>query len=225
MKNFKLAVVIPFHGKVTLNFSLHLAKLLSNTSVPTEVIVSRHYNIDKARQRGVDNAIDSGFTHILFIDSDIMPYTYKNNQFIPFYNAIDYMLSFNYPIVSGLYISKKDMRPAVYDYTNENIPFKPTDKKFEDFVNKISFVDGIGLGFCLIDTIVFDILEKSGYYPFFEYKTDYEKKIEISEDLDFCLKLKRCGFSIMLLGQICCMHIATMGLLPNGMIQYLSLSD
>lgn len=220
-----IALILCAHGRVSLDWSVHFANMLKYTSVPVEVLISRHYNIDKARQNGVMVARKIGATHCLFVDSDIIPLTYQNNVFAPFPQVINYMLSFHYPIVSGLYLSKKDMWPVVYDYVGEDVLFKITDKKFEDFVDKISFADGVGLGFCLIDMRVFDILERNGYFPFFEYKTDYEKRIEISEDLYFCNLLRKCGFSIMVLGKICCMHIATMGLLPNRMVEYLPTSE
>ena len=222
----KLAVVIPAHGTVSLEWSIHLVNLLKYTSVPAEVFVSRHYNIDLARQDGVMAAINTGATHILFIDTDILPFSYQDGKFVPLVNAIDFMLSYNYPIVSGLYLSKKDFKPAVYDYTgDESIPFKPTDKKFEDLVNKVSFVDGVGLGFMLVDTKVFDILEKNGYFPFFQYKRDYTKNVEISEDLYFCNILRKSGFSIMLLGQIACIHLGSVKFYPNGQMEYAPLGD
>jgi len=222
----KLAVVIPAHGSVSLEWSIHLANLLRHTSVPCEVFVSRHYNIDAARQDGVMAAINAGASHILFIDTDILPFAYQDGKFVPFVNAIDFMLSYNYPVVSGLYLSKKDFKPAVYEYTgNEDIPFKTTDKKFEDLVNNISFVPAVGLGFCLIDARVFEILEKNGYFPFFQYKRDYTKNVEISEDLYFMNLLRKCGFSVMLLGQIACIHLGSAKFYPNTQIEYAPIGD
>jgi hypothetical protein len=222
----KLGIVIPAHGSVSLEWSIYLANLLKHTSVSTEVFVSRHYNIDAARQDGVMAARNAGATHLLFIDTDIIPMTYQNNQFVPFVNAIDFMLSYHYPVVSGLYLSKKDFKPAVYEYTgNEDIPFKPTDKKFEDFVNKVSFVPAVGLGFCLVDARVFDILENNGYFPFFQYKRDYTKKTEISEDLYFMNLLRKFGFSVMLLGQIACIHLGSAKFYPNAIIEYAPIDD
>jgi hypothetical protein len=222
----KLAVVIPAHGTVSLEWSIHFTNLLKYTSVPAEVLVSRHYNIDLARQDGVMAAINVGATHILFVDTDILPFAYQDGKFVPFVNAIDFMLSYNYPIVSGLYLSKKDFKPAVYDYTgDERIPFRPTDKKFDDLVNKVSFVDGVGTGFLLIDAKVFKILEKNGYFPFFQYKRDYEKNVEISEDLYFMNLLVKNGFKVMLLGQIACIHLMSARLYPNEQIEYAPIGD
>jgi glycosyltransferase involved in cell wall biosynthesis len=222
----KLAIILCQHGKVSLDFSIHLANLLKHTNIPTEVLVSRHYELSTARNNGVLAARNVGATHCLFIDSDILPFTFKDNQFFPFPQAIDFALSFRYPCVSGLYLSKKDFKPAVYEYTgNEDIPFKPTEKKFEDFVNNISFVNAVGLGFFLADIRTFDVLEKNGYFPFFEYRTDYKKKVEISEDLWFMNSLRKCGFCVMLLGQICLLHEMASKLYPNGKIEYSPLSE
>ncbi len=134
------------------------------------------------------------------------------------------MLNWNYPVVSGLYFSKKG-NVAAYKYVGEPKLFEPLN--FEDLFNKISFVDGIGLGCALINMKVFDILEKKGLIPWFEYRIEWEKsnvKREVSEDLDFCLKLKEAGFGIMLLGQIVCKHELNSFLLPDGKIEYSILS-
>jgi hypothetical protein len=222
----KLAIVIAGHGRVTLEWAINLSQLIKQTSVPVEIFVSRHYELSKARQNGVMAAKNAGATHILCIDTDIIPCSFQDGKFTLFHQAINYILSFRYPCISGIYLSKKDLKPAVYDYTgDENLPFKITDKKFEDLVNTISFSDGCGLGFFLMDVRVLDVLKSKGYYPFFEYKTDYNKRIEISEDLYFCNLLRKCGFSIMILGDIVCLHEMAAKLYPNGGVEYASLSE
>jgi hypothetical protein len=76
-----------------------------------------------------------------------------------------------------------------------------------------------------MDVRVLDVLKSKGYYPFFEYKTDYNKRIEISEDLYFCNLLRKCGFSIMILGDIVCLHEMSAKLYPNGGVEYAPLSE
>jgi GT2 family glycosyltransferase len=220
----KIAIGIPSRGQVHLDWSLNFAHIIKATRYPIQVFVSRHYCIDRARQQLVDVAREQKCTHLFFIDTDIIPTIFKDNQFIPFPEVINEMINYNYPVVSAVYLSKKDFKPAIYEYTNDKLPFKLKEIDFEEIKNKTFFVDGIGLGCCLIDMKVFDILEKNGFYPFFEYVTDYKNKIEYSEDLDFCLKLLKCGIKIMCV-PIYAKHIAAVNLLPNKTIEYAPISD
>jgi len=221
----KIAIGIPSRGLVPLDWALNFAHIIKATIYPLHVFVSRHYSIDKARQMLVEVARKENCTHLFFLDTDIIPCILKDNQFIPFPEVINEMIKYNYPVVSAIYLSKRDFKPAIYEHTpNNNLPFKIKDIDFEEIKNKTFFVDGIGLGCCLIDMKVFDMLEKNGFYPFFEYVTDYKNKIEYSEDLDFCLKLLKCGIKIMCV-PIYAKHIATVNLLPDRTFEYAPLSD
>jgi len=220
----KIAFVIASHGDVSLDFALALSYLLKHTNYEAEVIVSKHYNIDFARNDGVIAALNAKASHILFLDTDIVPCKYEDGYYKIFPDAVNYMLSFDYPVVSGIYASKKDFKPAVYDYDEEKI-FVRTSKSFEDFLNRETFVDGVGLGFTLIKSEVFGIVRKAGYFPFFEYKRDYEKQIEISEDLYFFKILHDLGIRVLLAGKVVCLHIGKFKIRPDGTFEYSVLSD
>jgi len=215
----KIAVCVPIKGKVTLVWAMALAQALKHTSFEVEVFASKHYRIDRAREEVVKAALESGATHILFWDSDILPYTYKDNKFYAFLGFINFMLSWHYPIVSGLYYSKRG-HLAVYKKTeDEKKPYEPINAKFEDLVNKVTFADATALGLALIDARVFEKIEE----PWFEYKFDREKKIEISEDIYFFDKCREAGFAVMVLGQVCALHECSAVFYPDGKLEYESL--
>lgn len=150
-----IAICIPIRGKVSLAWATAFAQCLKHTVRETEIFVSKHYRIDRSREDVVKAAIQSGATQILFWDSDILPYTYKNGNFFPFPDFINFMLKLDYPIVSGLYYSKRG-HLAIYKYTSEERkPYEPINAKFEDLVNNVTFVDATALGLCLHpDTLI-----------------------------------------------------------------------
>jgi hypothetical protein len=220
----KIAIGVPTITRPSIEWAVNLAIIAKETAFPLEILVSKHYAIDKARNNLVMAARNAKATHILFLDQDILPCLYQNGEYLPFPHFINFMASFHYPVVSGLYASKKDSKPAVYRYTGDELkPYETIDATFENLVNNISFVNATALGCLLVDMRVFDVLEKNGYFPWFEYKTDWKKGQEISEDINFCDYLRRSGFSIMLLGQLVCKHETSSVLLPEGKFEYQSL--
>ncbi|MEM2661596.1 MAG: hypothetical protein QXS74_09785 [Nitrososphaeria archaeon] len=218
----KIGICIPFKSKVSLYWAVNLSNILTNTQYPVEVLASKHYSLDKARNDLVLSAINSNCTHVLFLDTDIIPNLYVNGNYIPFPSFINHLVEFDYPIVSGIYYSKKG-HLAIYEYQEGELPFKPTDKKFEDYAEKVSYVDGIPMGLCLIKIEVFDKLKENGYFPWFEYSRIYKENgfIEISEDLDFCLKIiKLFGRkSILLWGYLVGLHEASVLIYPDSKMQ------
>lgn len=66
-------------------------------------------------------------------------------------------------------------------------------------------VAGIGFGCVLTST---KLLKKIGY-PQFEYKSTFDFKDTISEDVDFCVKANKSGFSIFADTSIRCDHIGS----------------
>ncbi|MGC8584203.1 MAG: hypothetical protein ACP5MH_10850, partial [Thermoproteus sp.] len=75
---FEIAVVVPISGEGTVHHTtaLRLAEiyaLLQRLNTPVRVYFAKHYAVDISRELGVDVALLNGATHILFIDSDIVP--------------------------------------------------------------------------------------------------------------------------------------------------------
>jgi len=200
----KIAVITPSLGDVDIQWSFRLAHILSNTSAQVDLLTSKHFKIDEARNRAVLEALKKNPTHILMWDSDIIPYLYQNKELVFYPQIIDYMLSFRYPIVSGYYYTSK-LQPNAFIVENGNYKLY----KIEPEENSISFVDAVGLGFCLIDARVFRCID----FPWFLYDTKYERRgqdliiTEKSEDVMFFDKAREHGFKVMLLHNVFCRHI------------------
>ncbi len=214
-----IAICIPLRGKVTLPWAVALALASKYCSQEVEVFASKHYRIDRAREEVVNAALGAGASHILFWDSDILPYAYKDGKFVPFPNFIDFMLSWHYPIISALYYSKRGSLAVFQSTGDEKKPYKPIDKQFKDLANRVTFAEATALGLALVDARVFKAIEP----PYFEYKYDAEKGIEISEDIYFFDKCVKAGFSVMVLGQLVGLHECSAVLKPDGSFEYESL--
>jgi len=201
-----ITIIVPSLGDVDLQWALAFAQLIKQTSHEISVFTSKHFRIDWARNQAVIQALKQNPSHVLFLDSDIIPYILTNDGLRFFPNAIDYMLSLCYPIVSAVYYTSK-LLPNCFNYVGGKEIFRPVE--LEKFKGKRFFCDGVGLGFCLMDARIFSVIEP----PWFEYRVElrkgekgYELR-EVSEDLSFCLKLREHGFKILCLGELWCKHI------------------
>jgi len=210
-RQVKLGYIIPLKDKVDMSWVLHFIQLVTHTRLPQAFYVSKHYRIDEARNRATLKALKEGCTHLMFLDSDVIPMYYDVNtkkwQFNPL--VIRYMISLDYPIISGLYYTSR-LVPNVYVWDGKEKTYKPFD--IERLIGEQGYADACGLGFVLIQRKVFEVMKEKGYFPWFEYKCDYEvgseiKIKEVSEDIDFCLKARKCGFKVLVLGNIFCKHI------------------
>ena len=197
-----IAIVVPSLGDVDLLWAISLAQVVRSTSQDVTIFTSKHYRIDWARNMAVIEALKLRPSHILFWDSDIIP-TLDDKVFV---KAIDYMLDFCYPVVSGIYYTSK-LIPNCFKYVGGDDIFLPLN--LEEVRGKQFFCDGVGLGFCLVDARVFSLIEP----PWFEYRVELRREDggysirEMSEDLVFCLKLREHGFKILCLGELFCKHI------------------
>ena len=209
-----ISICIPSLGKTSIEFATYLSTIVRNSRIPVNILISKHYKIDEARNQ----LLLASKGDILFLDEDILPYWYDGNL-QPFPNLINYFYQINYPIISGYYYTSK-LQPNTYKYTgNDEKPFEPYE------INEnIEFVDGVGMGICFIKRELIELLENKFGFPLFEYKTNYTKEngkykvVEISEDLSFCLKLVKLGIKIMVIKNIFGIHLHNFKILPNKQV-------
>jgi len=115
------------------------------------------------------NYNNMNFDKILFVDGDI---TFKLEDFEKLMNS-------GLPIISGKYY----LRDNTLSYWNYG---EKEQKLYPETTAELIEVENTGLGFCLIDKIVFEKLNKMGYRNYFPY---YESKFEnlyLGEDIGFC---------------------------------------
>ncbi len=220
----KLACCIPYHQDITLHWALDIRRLV----LPADHlwIVASHYELDQVREELVKDAIESNATHMLFFDTDIR---------VPM-NGAQLAFSHNYPVVSGLYWSKRGT-PAAWDKEGEGyVPKTPGMGNF-------GLADYTGLGFCLFDMRIMKRLSK----PLFVYERaddvvsirheSLEKMIEsimqlpepasrkrhiLSEDAFFFRKIREeIGIRPLVDGRIGLLHEDRMQLWPDGKVEWL----
>jgi len=215
----RIAFITPTTGYVPTSWAMHMFQIISSTQDEKFFIVPKHYCIDSARNQGVLTALNQGADYIVFVDSDVIPHILINGNLIFDPNVINHMISYRYPIISGVYITTKG-HPAVYRYTGDEVkPYEPVELK--DLLGKITYADAVGCGIVCIDRRVFEVLMDKGYFPWFEYRTKYEREEtiklwELSEDIDFFDKCRRCGFRVMVYGNVFGVHIHKFRILPDG---------
>ena len=179
--------------------------------------------LDVARRYLVKCALEDGATHILFLDSDIIPV---------YVDSVIKLLSWRLPIVSGVYYSKRMDGLCAYKYDSKSGKYKPI--KLEDIPKGVRLVevDAVGLGFCLIEAGVFEKIPEEewfrwrlmpstkksrGGYILDNGRIDTSRR-GISEDIYFCETLRKYGFKIFIDLGVPCRHIARVIIEPNGKI-------
>jgi len=146
------------------------------------------YDVAQVRNLMADYAIRNNYTHILFVDSDIVLPT----------NALTQLLSHAAPIVSGVYRQRWEDRVVIEGG-------KGTRKiEMSDMVGTQE-VTYCGFGCVLVET---ELLRKIGY-PQFEYHHTLDFAQTVSEDADFCRKATALGIPVLMDTDIRCGHRGT----------------
>lgn len=207
-----ILIGIPNVGHMTPEWALALCQLRSQTPFPIGFSFPRGLPFDVARNNVVDvalgkNAQGAKYDYVFFLDSDVI---------VP-PDAIVRLYDSHFPIISGVYHSKRDCVCAwkeipqddpTYNYYNRYIPLKELKSRWLD-------VDVVGSGCILIDTRVFEQIERPYYY----WEVMREGGGAVSEDFHFCEKARRAGFKIMLDTSVLCGHEILAVMEANGEIR------
>uniref|UniRef100_A0A6H1ZQ26 Putative glycosyltransferase n=1 Tax=viral metagenome TaxID=1070528 RepID=A0A6H1ZQ26_9ZZZZ len=134
---------------------------------PFTVLLYETCYIHLGRERLAQQALDGGFTHLLFVDSDMF--------FEP--DALDRLIARDKDIVGA-------------DYNKKVLPPEGTVIGAEegDFVK----CEGIATGFLLIKTEVFKKLK----HPWFFYEADEQGNCITGDDMWFCKIAREAGYDI-----------------------------
>jgi hypothetical protein len=209
-----VAIVVPHTGNVSMRWAVRLATL---DMPPHHIVTKSTAAIDFARERTVEDALETGSEWLLFLDSDVIPPV----------EVFGLLARHERPVVSGLYyvdgeqphpaawVLDGDDRPStlgvdqsgrlVADDDGEPQPLEPNE-------NGLVTVDAIGLGCVLVHASVFEDIGK----PWFRWTKGYEEHPwdlrherghpGISEDFFFCHKLAQAGYDIHLDTSVQCAH-------------------
>ena len=145
------------------------------------------YGVDAGRNILSEHAIDNGYDYVLWVDSDMI---------IP-KDALVKLLSCDKDIITGLYSYKVLLR-------NEVVCLKKVGDKYGNYkadeITKLHEpieVDAFGFGCCLMKVSVLKEAEK----PRFVFSP------ELGEDIYFCEKIKKCGYTLYADPTVLCGHI------------------
>lgn len=173
--------LLSHHGECFRRTQISIDALVRHTHQQgVQLAIAREYGaiIPRSRNKIVDRALVLKAKYVLFIDSDMV---FDED-------ALMRLLAHKRHIVSGLCVNRGEpYRPVVKMIDNEGqwvlVP-NLEDGKFRDDV------DGVGCAFLLIDTEVFEKVDK----PWFAMPAWHEDVM--GEDYYFCHKAKEAGYDI-----------------------------
>lgn len=196
--DFKLAIGLPLvDAKVHSQFLDSWVTLQKPPFVYCRPMFPTGFSGDIATVRNdiVQQAINRGCTHLLFMDTD---------QTYPI-NTIEKLFSHGKDVVGAkVHIRYPPFHPTIFKY----------DEKIDDYYivpdtewrkPGLMEVDATGTGCILINTKIFLDIP----YPWFEFTENEEGKV-VGEDIGFCRKLKKAGYKIFVDTSINCGHMAAM---------------
>jgi GT2 family glycosyltransferase len=147
-----------------------------------------------ARERIVGHAIKNEFTHVLFIDSDMV--------FPP--DTLTRLLKHDLDIVGALSFQRKPpYTPCVYRRLRLGEPGESQTEPLIEYERILTRVEGIGMGCTLINTKVFIDIYRNGT-PCFQPVLGY------GEDMSFCLRARHAGRGIYVDATLQAGHIGKM---------------
>jgi hypothetical protein len=209
-----IAVVVPHTGSVSMRWAVRLATL---DMPPHHIVTKSTAAIDLARERTVEDALETDPEWLLFLDSDVVPPV----------EVFSLLAQHQKPVVSGLYyVDGEQPHPAAWLLDEDDCPSilgvndsghlvaddDGEPQPLEPDADGLVTVDAIGLGCTLVHASVFADLEQ----PWFRWTKGYEEHPwdlrqqrgvpGISEDFFFCHKLAEAGYDVHLDTSVACAH-------------------
>ena len=184
----KLTIAIPTSNSISPQTMLSVFKAVSSLEIPVRLDIITSCYVHDARNKMVDRAVNSGSTHLLFVDSD---------------------MSFPADAVQKLIDQKKEVIGGMYNRREEgNMPTILMDDgkrlSIPDVVPKETFeVFATGTGFMLIDL---ESLKKVDY-PYFWF--GFYRDRMLGEDAWFCMQAQKAGIKVWCDPTLGIKHIGT----------------
>jgi len=139
-------------------------------------------------------AIDGGYDYVLYVDSDMV----FNSQ------DVENLVRRDTDIVTGLYVTRNGENLNVcYSSVTTRGWRRPPKMIHDNLDSGYAEIAACGFGFCLIKTEVIKCMSK-------RYKSLFEPKWGLGEDIAFCVRAKRCGYKIMVDRDVKLGHIGEM---------------
>ena len=183
MDQIKLMVAIPtldyMHEKFVESLT-NLTKHLCELGIEFDICFERGTLVYIARDKLVKKAINEEFSHVLWLDADMV--------FDP--DMIDILLEMKEDMVCGLFRGRHEKRMVcLYSSLSPITRYEALDSNPE-LLNDILEVDACGFG-CVLTTV--ELLSKIFYENDF---TCFTPMRMFGEDLSFCVRAKELGYNI-----------------------------
>ena len=166
-------------------------------NIPTKTVISLLQTVQKgvvdpmivegsliydARDTIAKYAVDNGYDYILYADSDMVFCS----------DDLKRLVDHNTDIVSGLYVTRRgENKNVCYSkvITRRRFPYRAPELIADTLSSGYAAVAACGFGFCLIKCSVVKSMLK-------RYKSLFEPKWGVGEDIAFCIRAKRSGYKI-----------------------------
>ena len=153
--------------------------------------------VDAMRDSIADCAVQEGYTHLLYLDADMVWPTDVLTKMLRHHDV---------GIVGGLYVLKSPPHAPVAMTGKFRVDGSVVDQFWHVDLDTTELIDCevLGMGCTLIPVEVFT---RIGQRPWFEYRNDDAGWPVVTEDVPFCLKAKEAGYRIALDPTVKCGHI------------------
>jgi GT2 family glycosyltransferase len=186
----KILVAVPTTGQVEIEYVNSILRLSRTTNA--NIVHSAGSLVYVARNNFVQQAIEEDYTHLCFIDSDMVFNA----------DALNVLLWHDKDVISGSIFSRvAPYKPCFYEKLRLGEPGEVICEHVKTLQDGLQEVEGVGTAFTLIKTKVLKgIIEKFNVYPF-QPITGY------GEDLSFCVRARQCGYKIFVDNDLTIGHI------------------
>ena len=198
-----ISVLVPYRDKPEMDFMIDTwtplyekrNKLDFANIIISKWLTSDMPGISRSRNVLITAALDRYSDFIYFLDSDMQndkPGSVEALRLL--YETIQRE---DVDVVSGMYLERLSKRVCARKWNDIEKQYEYYRKS--ELEGKITQVDAVGMGCCLIDTRIFTNLD----YPWFKYE---EKTGGLSEDLYFCERVRELGGKIWIHGDVVFNH-------------------
>jgi len=194
-----ISILVPYRDKPEMDFITDTWTPLYGqrnqldyaTLIISKWLMNDMHGIDRARNALIGAAQDRQSDYIYFLDSDMSIRSPPSTEALRL--LFESIQRPDIDIISGMYLERASRRICARRWNEE-------EKRYEyyrrdELEGKLTQVDAVGMGCCLIDTRIFNSLE----YPWFKYGPRID---DPAEDLYFCERARDLGFRIWVHGDV-----------------------
>ena len=190
----KLLIAVPSHDYMNAQFVESLIKLMRRLSldgIQYDVKFKVGTLVHIARDEIVKEALYEGYTHVLWLDSDMV---FDSDVF-------DILLKSNKNIVTAICRGRHgEHKLCIF---KDSI----TAERYSDIPKELIAIDGCGMACVLMNfKVLYDVFMTNG--------TCFLPTARFGEDLAFCKRAKECGYDIYCEPKAKCGHIAQKAIWP-----------